>query len=602
MQTGLLFGVSACLAIAVLGAYLQTPPPESTETNLVTPKLRILNCDRPDDFSRITAKAVAEHHKVFVLFTASLTSAGTPWCPDSRAAEPLLFAALEAEAAVSSVALVLCRLSRSEWGRGDRPSYLADVQVNRIPTLLSWTETGPVTRLVEEECKDTNRVGRLMRRSSGPLSKQLKNIITMSSSNQVPDLAVQSTITVFGTSSCPFCARARNALSDASLKFRDIHVNPQMRAALQKLTGQRTIPHVFVGSRFVGGCTDGPEPWMGVIPMLKSGELKEMAEQVSSRAAQLNVVERRDRVVVVGGGVAGLTASIYLARAARHPLVLAGDTLGQLQGSALVENFPGFPDGIAGSELMARIREQAERQGATVLKQSVVSIHRRASQFVVNTEYGDVVEATAVVIASGSVPRWLDLPGEAELRGKFLHTCVHCDATLYMNKTVLVVGGGDSAMEAAMQLAAVGAVVKLVHRRTEFRATAALSGRATAHTKISFEMSRVVVSWRTDSSGKQLEAAVLKSMLDGSQVIVPIDGAFMAIGHTPTSTFLDGIATDEKGYILLNRTMTSADGVFGCGDVVDTMGYHQAVTAAGSGAQAAIDANSWLMEHLNNDL
>ena len=431
-----------------------------------------------------------------------------------------------------------------------------------------------------------------------------------------------STLIVFGAEYCPFCHRVEAALMDARLEHTSHALNAAERSVLRKMTGQRTIPYVFVRGRFIGGCNDGPEAWMGTLPLIQSGELQKMLRpqqppqrQTSHDEMRPQGMARSHAVAVVGSGVAALTAATYLARADRAPLVLMGDAAesgGQLMLTSAVDNFPGFPDGISGPELMRRMEQQAKTAGANLTHERVVSIERQSAGrglFVLRTSRNTSVSARAVVVATGASARWLDLDGEKRLRGRYLHTCARCDGPLYSGANVLVVGGGDSAAEAALLLSRHAASVTLVHRRATFRMgarqLAAVRNTSRIRVRAPAEVRRWVVREGDGASSSKLTAVELyeprpSGEPDGVMArtsTLEVSGAFIAIGHEPASAFLPpGVMRDEQGYVRLpaaRSSMSSVDGIFACGDVADPR-YRQAVTAAGAGAQAALDADEWL--------
>ncbi len=302
------------------------------------------------------------------------------------------------------------------------------------------------------------------------------------------------------------------------------------------------------------------------------------------------------KVVVVGSGPAGLTAALYAARADLKPLVLEGSSAGgQLMITTDVENYPGFPDGIMGPEMMERFRKQAARFGAELLTVDVTRVDLSARPFRLWTGE-DEYTADSVIIATGASANWLDVPGEQRLTGRGVSACATCDGFFFRDKRVLVVGGGDSAMEEALFLAKFASAVTIVHRRDEFRASKIMGQRAIDHPKISVLWNSEVEEVLGDSG---VTGARLRHVLTGETTTVDADGFFVAIGHRPNTDILSGqVELDSIGYVVLEgngSTATSVEGVFAAGDVADPV-YRQAVTAAGSGCAAAIDAERWLAE------
>ena len=302
-------------------------------------------------------------------------------------------------------------------------------------------------------------------------------------------------------------------------------------------------------------------------------------------------------VIIIGSGPAGYTAAIYTARAKLQPLVLAGSVTagGALMQTTDVENFPGFPDGIMGPNLMEELQKQAERFGAEVLFEDAIEVDLKASPKVVKTD-SETYLAKAVIIATGSKYKELGVPGEKELSGHGVSWCATCDGFFFREKHIAVVGGGDSALEEAMFLTRFGKSVTLVHRRDKLRASKIMQERAFANPKIQFQWDSEPVA--VEGEGKTSGLRV-RNVHSGEETVLPVDGIFIAIGHQPRSELFAGqLPINPDGYLEVEgrSTRTAIEGVFACGDVVDHV-YRQAITAAGSGCSAAIDAERWLAEH-----
>ena len=298
------------------------------------------------------------------------------------------------------------------------------------------------------------------------------------------------------------------------------------------------------------------------------------------------------RVLIIGSGPAGLTAAVYAARADLSPLMVEGAQAGgQLMLTTDVENYPGFPDGILGPELMDRFRKQAERFGTDIVTADVTRVDFSTRPF--QAWVGDDrYEADSVIISTGASARWLGIPGEERLRGYGVSSCATCDGFFFRDKELVVVGGGDSAMEEATFLTKFASKVTIVHRRAEFRASKIMANRALSNPKIEVIWDSVVEEVHGDTA---VTAVTLRNLKTDEVTDYPTDGMFVAIGHDPnTELFREQIELDDNGYIVVTgNTRTSVEGVFAAGDVVDHV-YRQAVTAAGNGCQAAIDAERWL--------
>jgi len=303
-------------------------------------------------------------------------------------------------------------------------------------------------------------------------------------------------------------------------------------------------------------------------------------------------------VIIIGSGPAGYTAGLYTSRAMLDPLMFGGYMSGgQLMLTSDVENYPGYPKGIGGPEMMMELREQAERFGLEVQDRNVDRVDLSQRPFKVYSE-GDEYQAHTIIVSTGAESIWLGVEGEDAQKGRGISTCATCDGAFFRDQEIIVVGGGDSAMEEATFLTRFASKVTLIHRRDVFKASKVMYERAANHEKIEIKTFRQVKKWLSDESG--LTGAVLEDPRDGSTEEITVTGAFIAIGHTPITGFLEGqLETDEEGYLIhRDHTMTNVAGVFAAGDVVDTR-YKQAITAAGLGCQAAIDCERWLEENVN---
>lgn len=301
-------------------------------------------------------------------------------------------------------------------------------------------------------------------------------------------------------------------------------------------------------------------------------------------------------VIIIGSGPAGYTSALYLARAGYSPLVIAGALTpgGQLMNTTEVENYPGFADGILGPDLMEAMQKQAEKFGAQILLNDVVSVDFNGDLKAVTTDDGVTYISKAVIVSTGSQVRKLGVPGEQEYSGRGVSYCATCDGFFFREKPIVVVGGGDSAFEEALFLTRFGSCVTLIHRRDSFRASKIMVDRARKNSKINFVLDSVVCS--VNGVDGDAQSVTVKNVKTGETQNIEASGIFVAIGHSPSTSFLNGaLDLNEDGTIAVQgaSTRTSVPGVFAAGDVVDSV-YRQAISAAGMGCRAALDAQAYL--------
>lgn len=401
-----------------------------------------------------------------------------------------------------------------------------------------------------------------------------------------------SEIVMYSKSWCPFCDRAKHLLMEKGQSWTeiDIEADAALAAEMIERTGRKTVPQIFIGDRHVGGFDD-------LAALEHKGELDALlgTGRSGERAAEEQVAERV-RLLIVGSGPAGYTAAIYAGRAELEPVMLAGlEFGGQLMLTTEVENYPGFPEGVTGPEMMERFQQQAERFGTRMLFEDALQVDLSKRPFRVESD-SHAFLADAVVVATGASAKWLGIDSEQRLMNKGVSACATCDGALYRDKEMAVVGGGDTAVEEALFLTRYAPRVTLIHRRHELRASKIMADRALAHEKIEFQWDSEV----DEVLGDDFVSGVrIRNVKTDEKIELPLEALFIAIGHKPnTDLFRGQLELDDVGYLKVERgsSRTNIEGVFACGDAMDPI-YRQAVTAAGTGCVAAIDAERWLAEH-----
>ena len=396
-------------------------------------------------------------------------------------------------------------------------------------------------------------------------------------------------ILLYTKSGCPFCDRAKSLLASKGQTWREVDVesDPARRDEMIDRSGRSSVPQIFIGDRHVGGFDD-------LAALEREGKLDELLDEEPGPKAVTNQAERV-KVIIVGSGPAGYTAAIYAARAELEPVLLAGLLFGgQLMLTTDVENYPGFPEGVTGPDMMELFQKQAERFGTRVLLEDATRMDLSSRPFRVETA-DEAFLADAVILAMGASARWLGLPSEERLQNKGVSACATCDGALYRGKPMAVVGGGDTAMEESLFLTRFAPKVTVIHRRDELRASKIMQDRARAHEKIELLWDSVVEEVLGDEFVTGVRVKNLKNDVVSD---LPVEALFIAIGHQPNTELVrNQIELDDVGYIKVEpgSTRTSVEGIFACGDAMDPS-YRQAVTAAGTGCMAAIDVERWLAE------
>jgi thioredoxin reductase (NADPH) len=395
-------------------------------------------------------------------------------------------------------------------------------------------------------------------------------------------------ITIYSKPSCPYCDMAKRLLAAKGQSWTeiDIEAEPRRRDEMIERSRQRTVPQIWIGERHVGGYDD-------LSALEQTGQLDGLLGIHGGGPGAGRSPAEHVKLVIVGSGPAGWTAALYAARAELQPVVVAGLAIGgQLMLTTDVENYPGFPEALSGPDMMERFQKQAERFGARVYQEDATRIDLAQRPFVIETTERSFT-ADAVIIATGASAKWLGIASEERLTNRGVSACATCDGALFKGKEMAVVGGGDTAVEEALFLTRYAPKVTLIHRRDELRASKIMAERARKNEKIEFAWNAEV----DEVLGDEFVTGVrIKDVQSGETRDLAVGALFVAIGHEPnTGLVRNQIETDAVGYIRVKpgSSWTSIEGVFACGDATDPV-YRQAVTAAGTGCMAAIDAERWL--------
>ncbi len=436
-------------------------------------------------------------------------------------------------------------------------------------------------------------------------------------------------IVIYTKKFCAYCTWAKQLLADKNATWTEINVTgdrDKMARMVERAGGRMTAPQIFIDNRHVGGFDDlhALDSRGELEPMLRAaitpaGDPRALptvngparlgddetgesdtdpaaTEPTDDDAAATATDEPQRRVIILGSGCAGLTAAIYAARANLEPLLITGTEFGgQLYTTTDVENFPGFPEGIQGPELIERMKAQAERFGTELVRGEATALELDERPFTVVVDNKKRYRCDAVIVATGASPKEIGVPNELELRGYGVSTCATCDGAFFRDRPIAVVGGGDSAMEEALFLTHFASQVTLIHRRDELRASQIMQDRLLAHDKIDVAWNTEVVAFEGEAP-TGLTGVRVKNNQTNEESVLEVEGCFIAIGHNPNSDLLhaSSVKLDDLGYVTGEHLpRTPIEGLFVAGDVHDHH-YRQAITAAGYGCRAALDAEKWL--------
>jgi thioredoxin reductase (NADPH) len=397
-------------------------------------------------------------------------------------------------------------------------------------------------------------------------------------------------IVIYAKDTCPYCAAAKKLLESKGVEWTEFNIVKEAgrREEMIERSGRMTVPQIFIGETHVGGFDD-------LAALESAGKLDSLLGRTAEATENTGAATEHHRVIIVGSGPAGYTAAIYAARAELEPLVIAGLQFGgQLMLTTDVENYPGFPEGVTGPEMMELFQKQAERFGTKIIMEDASEIDCSVRPF--RVKIGErSFSADSLILAMGASAKWIGLESEQQLMNKGVSACATCDGALFRGKPMAVVGGGDTALEEALFLTRFATKVYVIHRRDALRASKIMQERAMNHEKIEFVWDSVVDQVIGDEFVTGVKTRNVKT--DQTQELA-VEAVFIAIGHEPNTKLVrDQIDLNEVGYIAVTpgRSQTNVEGVFACGDAMDPV-YRQAITAAGTGCMAAIDAERWLAE------
>jgi thioredoxin reductase (NADPH) len=390
---------------------------------------------------------------------------------------------------------------------------------------------------------------------------------------------------------CPYCTMAKHLLASKGVEWQEINIEQESgrREEMIERSGRITVPQIWIGDSHIGGFDE-------MAALEDAGKLDPLlGKEPEAAGTDVEKSEHR-RVIIIGSGPAGYTAAIYTGRAELEPLLLAGlEFGGQLMLTTDVENYPGFPEGVTGPDMMELFGKQAERFGASIRMEDAIEVDLSKRPFRVSSAERTWT-ADAIILAMGASAKWLGIESETRLINKGVSACATCDGALFRGKPMAVVGGGDTALEEALFLTRFATRVSVIHRRDELRASKIMQDRAFANEKIEFVWNATV----EEIVGDEFVTGVrTRDTRGGEGREIPVEAVFVAIGHEPNTQLVrDKLDCDDVGYIraVPGSSRTSVEGVFACGDAMDPV-YRQAVTAAGTGCMAAIDAERWLAEH-----